>query len=103
MIQQGYVEVITEYNDILCGIKKRFSKDTVLNEKSVREIGRFAFNYYMRWTPQDIKTRLTRDILRNLKLDKLFEQAEKSFANGLADIKQSRAAVKAAARKKKDD
>jgi len=38
-----------------------------------------------------------------IKLDKLFEQTEKSFANGLADIKQSRAAVKAAARKKKDD
>lgn len=74
MIQEGYAEVITEYNDILCGIKKRFSKDTVLNDKSVREIGRFAFTYYMRWTPLDIKTRLTRDILKNLKLDKLFEK-----------------------------
>ena len=38
-----------------------------------------------------------------LKLDKLFEQTEKSFAQGLADIKQSRAAVKTASKKKKDD
>ena len=35
------------------------------------------------------------------KLDKLFEQTEKSFTNGLAEIRQSRAAVKAAARTKK--
>lgn len=74
MIQQAYTEAIMEYNDILCGIKKRFSKDTVINEKSAREIGRFAFSYYLQWTPQDIKTRLTKDILKQLKLDKLFEK-----------------------------
>lgn len=74
MIQQVHAEAIMEYNDILCGIKKRFSKDTVINEKTAREIGRFAFTYYMQWTPNDIKTRLTRDILRQLKLDKLFEK-----------------------------
>lgn len=38
-----------------------------------------------------------------LKLDKLFAQTEKSFASGLAEIKQSRAAVKAVSKKKKDD
>lgn len=37
----------------------------------------------------------------NAKLDKLFEQTEKSFTNGLAEIRQSRAAVKAAGRTKK--
>jgi hypothetical protein len=74
MIQQIYVEAITEYNDILCGIKKRFSKNVVLNEQVAKEIGRFAFSYYMKWSPNDIKTRLTKDILRKLKLDKLFEK-----------------------------
>lgn len=73
-IQQEYSDAIAEYNDILCGIKKRFSKDTTLTEKSVIAIGRFAFSYYMRWTPQDIKSRLTLDILKKLKLDKLFEK-----------------------------
>lgn len=38
-----------------------------------------------------------------LKIDKLFAQTEKSFANGLAEIKQSRAAIKAVSKKKKDD
>lgn len=74
MIQQAYAEAIMEYNDILCGIKKRFSKDTILNDKTAREIGKFAFSYYLRWTPRDIQTRLTRDILKQLKLDKLFEK-----------------------------
>ena len=31
MVQQTYIEAITEYNDIMCGIKKRFSKDVNLN------------------------------------------------------------------------
>ena len=74
MIQQEYMSVIMEYDDILCGVKKRFSKDMILNEKSVRAIGRFAFHYYMRWTPQDIKNKLTLDVLQKLKLDKLFEK-----------------------------
>lgn len=74
MIQRSYAEAIMEYNDILCGIKKRFSKDTVLNEKSAIAIGRFAFEYYLQWTPHDIKVRLTKDILKQLKLDKLFEK-----------------------------
>ena len=34
MIQQEYMSVIMEYDDILCGVKKRFSKDMILNEKS---------------------------------------------------------------------
>lgn len=74
MIQQSYAEAIAEYNDILCGIKKRFSKDVSMNEKIAKEIGKFAFSYYMQWTPLDIKTRLTKDVLRKLKLDKLFEK-----------------------------
>ena len=74
MMQRSYAEAIVEYNDILCGIKKRFSKDTVLNEKSAIAIGRFAFEYYLQWTPHDIKARLTKDILKQLKLDKLFEK-----------------------------
>ncbi len=36
------------------------------------------------------------------KLDKLFEQTEKSFTNGLTEIRQSRAAIKAAGRKTVD-
>ena len=67
-------KAIMEYNDILCGIKKRFSKDVTMNEKIAKEIGRFAFTYYMQWTPHDIKTRLTKDILKQLSLDKLFEK-----------------------------
>lgn len=74
MIQQEYMDAIMEYDDILCGVKKRFSKDMVLNEKSVRAIGRYAFSYYMQWTPQDIKNKVTLDVLRKLKLDKLFEK-----------------------------
>lgn len=74
MIQQSYIEAITEYNDILCGIKKRFSKDVNLNENTAKEIGRFAFEYYMQWSPHDIKSRLTKDILRKMKLNKLFEK-----------------------------
>lgn len=74
MIPQAYSEAILEYNDILCGIKKRFSKDTIINEKTAREIGKFAFTYYLKWSPNDIKTRLTKNILRQLKLDKLFEK-----------------------------
>lgn len=74
VVQQAYAEAIAEYNDILCGIKKRFSKDAIINEKSAREIGRFAFSYYLQWSPMDIKTRLTKDILKQLKLDKLFEK-----------------------------
>lgn len=74
MVQQVYADIIMEYNDILCGIKKRFSKDAIINEKSAREIGRFAFEYYMQWTPHDIKTRLTRDILKQLNLDRLFDK-----------------------------
>lgn len=69
-----YLQAITEYNDILCGVKKRFSKDIPINEKTVREIGRFAFSYYMRWSPTDIKERLTKEILQQLQLDKLFEK-----------------------------
>ena len=67
-------EAIMEYNDTLCGIKKRFSKDIVMNEKVAREIGRFAFSYYMQWTPHDVKTRLTKEILKQLNLDRLFEK-----------------------------
>lgn len=74
MIQQEYMDIIMEYDDILCGVKKRFSKDVALNEKSVRAIGRFAFSYYMQWTPQDIKNKVTLDVLKKLKLDKLFEK-----------------------------
>lgn len=74
MIQQEYMDVIMEYDDILCGVKKRFSKDMVLNEKSVRAIGRFAFKYYMQWTPLDIKNKVTIDVLKKLNLDKLFEK-----------------------------
>ena len=74
IIQQEYTNAIDEYNDILCGIKKRFSKDTILTDKSVIAIGRFAFSYYLQWTPYDIKNRLTVDILKKLKLDKLFEK-----------------------------
>jgi len=74
MIPRAYEEAIMEYNDILCGIKKRFSKDTILTETSAREIGRFAFRYYLHWSPHDIKNRLTKDILKQLKLDKLFEK-----------------------------
>lgn len=35
----------------------------------------------------------------NAKLEMLFEQAEKSFTNGLADVRQSKAAIKALGRK----
>ena len=73
-IESAYLDIIAEYNDILCGIKKRFSKDANINEVTAREVGRFAFDYYMQWTPHDIKTRLTKDILKQLKLDKLFEK-----------------------------
>ena len=73
-VEPSYADVIAEYNDILCGIKKRFSKDANINENSAREVRRFAFSYYLRWSPQDIKTRLTKDILKRLKLDKLFEK-----------------------------
>lgn len=74
MIQPVYLDAVMEYNDILCGIKKRFSKDTILNEKSAIAIGRFAFEYYLQWSPMDIKNRLTKNILKQLKLDKLFEK-----------------------------
>lgn len=73
-VESSYADIIAEYNDILCGIKKRFSKDANINEITAREVGRFAFDYYMQWTPHDIKTRLTKDILKQLKLDKLFEK-----------------------------
>ena len=73
-VESSYADIITEYNDILCGIKKRFSKDANINEVTAREVGRFAFDYYMQWTPHDIKTRLTKEILKQLKLDKLFEK-----------------------------
>ena len=73
-VESSYADIIAEYNDILCGIKKRFSKDANINEVTAREVGRFAFDYYMQWTPHDIKTRLTKEILKQLKLDKLFEK-----------------------------
>ena len=50
-----YKDVICEYNDILVGIKKRFSQSVNLNEKIVKEIGRYAFEYYLEWTPFEIK------------------------------------------------
>ena len=74
MIQRAHAEAIMEYNDILCGIKRRFSKDTIINETTAKEIGKFAFDYYLQWSPFDIKERLTKDILKQLKLDKLFEK-----------------------------
>lgn len=73
-VESSCADIIAEYNDILCGIKKRFSKDANINEVTAREVGRFAFDYYMQWTPHDIKTRLTKEILKQLKLDKLFEK-----------------------------
>lgn len=70
----AYANVIEEYNDILCGIKKRYTANVILNDKSVRAIGQYAMAYYMEWTPYDVKEKLTLDILKKLKLDRIFEK-----------------------------
>lgn len=65
-------QAILEYNNILCGVQKNFSKG-LITEKEVKEIGRFAFEYYLQWSPWDIYTRLTKDVLVRLRLDRLFK------------------------------
>jgi len=73
MNTKEYGDIIAEYNDILCGVKTRFSKTASLTETTVREIARFAFEYYLKWTPKDIAERCNGEILEKLKLDSLFK------------------------------
>lgn len=80
-----YTRAIEEYNNILFGIQKNYSKG-IITEKAAKEIGRFAFEYYLQWTPQDIEKKLTKDILEKLILDKLFKKWS-SFPHELSSSK----------------
>lgn len=72
------------------------AKILIANEAIVKQAREVANDIVSKANNMDREIRAA----MNAKLDKLFEQTEKSFANGLADIRQSRNAIRAASRTK---
>lgn len=76
------------------------AKILIANEAIVKQARELANEIVTKANNMDKEIRLA----MNAKLDKLFEQTEKSFTNGLAELRQAKAAVKAASRNtKKED
>lgn len=76
------------------------AKILIANEAIVKQARELANEIVTKANNMDKEIRLA----MNAKLDKLFEQTEKSFTNSLAELRQAKAAVKAASRStKKED
>ena len=71
-------ELIYEYESVLTGKQKTFTPyffcySETLNEKRALEVFRYAFDTYLRWTPEQLHTGLTIEILALLKLNLLLK------------------------------
>lgn len=75
------------------------AKILIANEAIVKQAREIANDIITKANNMDKEIRAA----MNAKLDKLFEQTEKSFTKGLAELRQSRAAVKAVAHKKTEE
>lgn len=75
------------------------AKILIANEAIVKQARELANEIVTKANNMDKEIRLA----MNAKLDKLFEQTEKSFTNGLAELRQAKAAVKAASKKKTEN
>lgn len=83
----------------LLKVAEERAKILIANEAIVKQARELANEIVTKANNMDKEIRAA----MNAKLDKLFEQTEKSFANGLAELRQAKAAVKAASKKKADE
>lgn len=75
------------------------AKILIANEAIVKQARELANEIVTKANNMDKEIRTA----MNAKLDKLFEQTEKSFTAGLAELRQAKAAVKAASRNNKKE
>lgn len=75
------------------------AKILIANEAIVKQARELANEIVTKANNMDKEIRLA----MSAKLDKLFEQTEKSFTNGLAELRQAKAAVKAVSRNTKKE
>lgn len=102
-------ELVDEKEKIIADANKRAeglmktaeerAKILIANEAIVKKARELANDIVTKANNMDKEIR----IAMNAKLDKLFEQTEKSFTAGLAELRQAKAAVKAASRNNKKE
>ena len=71
-------EVIYEYEKVLIGNQKTFSSyffrfSETQNEKIALSVFRYAFDTYLKWSPEQLQTGLTMEIISRLKLNMLLK------------------------------